>query len=711
MQHVVFKPVGSLQRAAEGVLPSLPCGSRIYKLVNAVLPKMTEALERSIRGALLQYARVRELKEYEEDGGCTKRPAPSENAEDSPATGANKSKMIRVARMLVDSNPRVRNKGMAKIGCFLGSFQELTEDELLRVWSTLYYAAWLSDKPTVQSEFFVRASLLHRRLQSPQAKNHFFRSFFRVLVAEWGKVDKHRTNKFLLFCRIFLAEWMHVMRLLEWDENFVKPAVDFLWEEVMLLSTARGIALHVADIFTDEFRALLHAEQQPASSSQATDTVSRQEKQQKERLHAFSWLFVPLLRCCCFSSDTALVARVHERGLRQLGTEDVNLQFVAAALFALARDERVRSENIKQLYASYEHVKEEADAAGYQEDTLSERRVGRLTGCSFAELIVDRVFSGCRPEQENAKTPYNPIMEFPKPRKRQMTCEWNEVDAEVLPELSCGGGTSGNLRLVPCKKVKRDTERFRLAPEPCHGNERLDGERDTPSKTSQIAVARRAGKEKTRKRQPVSGKSWQNGNGVSSCATAQSGSGPTSVWDQGHVTAASVEAQTGDTPSRWRSLRVSEAHSNIKRVLFNLKKNKVVAFSRHAPSLAVRPASPPLTKSSVRGAMAEASPSPSPGGRPTEALPRSILRAAKVPGPPTSDEVAPLPPIRKLQRPGWWGGASAELMALLKRALAQRMGSSSGGATMKKRKKLKHKKAVKRGIKLKCSPAAVALRG
>lgn len=63
--------------------------------------------------------------------------------------------------------------------------------------------------------------------------------------------------------------------------QFVRPAVDFLWEEVMLLSTARGVALHIADILSDEFRALLDAEKQPALSSEATDTVSRQEKQQE----------------------------------------------------------------------------------------------------------------------------------------------------------------------------------------------------------------------------------------------------------------------------------------------------------------------------------------------------------------------------------------------------------------------------------------------
>lgn len=104
-------------------------------------------------------------------------------------------------------------------------------------------AAWLSDKPLVQRDFFVRASLLHRRLRCSRAKTLFFCSFFRVLVAEWGKIDRNRTNKFLLFCRIFLAEWMHVMRLMNWDET----VSDFLGETRSLFAFQyKGSAVRVS---------------------------------------------------------------------------------------------------------------------------------------------------------------------------------------------------------------------------------------------------------------------------------------------------------------------------------------------------------------------------------------------------------------------------------------------------------------------------------
>lgn len=123
------------------------------------------------------------------------------------------------------------------------------------------------------------------------------------------------------------------------------------------------------------------------------------------------------------------------------------------------------------------------------------------------------------------------------------------------------------------------------------------------------------------------------------------------------------------------------------------------AFSRHAPSLAVGPAA----VSPGKGISLAAESKTVPDAPQTRAAPpRGILRAAKEPGPPTSEETAPMPPIRKLQRPMWWGGATAELMAALRRALAQRLGahSESSGSEVLPRKKAKKskKKAVKHRI-------------
>ncbi|CDI85310.1 Nucleolar protein,Nop52 domain containing protein, putative [Eimeria praecox] len=140
---------------------------------------------------------------------------------------------------------------------------------------------------------------------------------------------------------------------------------------------------------------------------------------------------------------------------------------------------------------------------------------------------------------------------------------------------------------------------------------------------------------------------------------------------------ADTAAAAAHTPQRRRSVRISESTPSSKRVLFNLKKNKVVAFSRHAPSVAVGPASPPgkgrsVDSASEAGQLKEATSA-------AQVPPRGILRAAKEPGPPTSEENAPMPSIQKLQRLPWWKGSTAELMAALRRALAEQL-SSRGDA-------------------------------
>ena len=118
------------------------------------------------------------------------------------------------------------------------------------------------------------------------------------------------------------------------------------------------------------------------------------------------------------------------------------------------------------------------------------------------------------------------------------------------------------------------------------------------------------------------------------------------------------------------------------------------AFSRHAPSLAVGPAVPAPSKGSTKSPLGE--PKPVPGLQsPATPPPRGILRAAKVLGPPTAEESVPMPPIQKSQRPFWWGGTTAELMVILRRALQQRLGSRSDKTSAKPKNK-RAQKGIKR---------------
>lgn len=72
-------------------------------------------LDAAIRSALLTYARSKELAKQDAAAGDDEDPQGLElNSHvkpEDPAAVVKKTKMLRVARMLVDSNPRIRNKG------------------------------------------------------------------------------------------------------------------------------------------------------------------------------------------------------------------------------------------------------------------------------------------------------------------------------------------------------------------------------------------------------------------------------------------------------------------------------------------------------------------------------------------------------------------------------------------------------------------------
>ncbi|KAL8447613.1 hypothetical protein Emag_004223 [Eimeria magna] len=816
----------------------------------------TEALDAAIHEALLTYARAKNLEEQQNGKELLGNPqTDEEEAEgakiEDAATAAKRDKMLRIARMLVDSNPRQRRKGpvglyifcqsgMASVARFLESFQELTEDDLLHMWSTLYYAAWLSDKPLVQRDFFVRASLLHRRLRCPQAKTLFFCSFFRVLIAEWGKLDRHRTNKFLLFCRIFLAEWMHVLRLLKWEETgkqrgsssvgcgscaprvclqVATKATGFLFKEVLLEGNARGVALHVVDVLTEEFKGMMNCAFPSATVEGRVASALIGDKEREERLCAFSWLFVPFLRCCCFSRDAALVSRIHERSLRCLGPRDVDLNFVAETLFALASDRRVREENRKQLFVSHQRINREAARGLPSGEAGSERRIGSLTPSTFARLMVQRVIPDSlahqqqrdRPQQHRQRQPqqqldslHELVHETPQSRKRQASADDStsapeEAQASLMTPNATGSIlVNSNTSQTPMGSLsKRAKKRMPMQQQQeRQQQQRMDSLRSQVQAVSDApcgASVQKAVKHKLKVlaadkgqvgaktsevlssasslRLPidssaVKGVCYAAADGNSSCnigdsgssvssslreenireeevsSPASSGGSPSSPADtkgEGWRTpfkagssaddlgsqeegagaqparsadsraagraSPSEEAPSSSCSSRRRSSRSLEASfvPSSKRVLFNLRKNKVVAFSRFAPSLAVGPASSsPPCKVPPNTSASETAPAPT-----SEGPPRGILRAAKLPGPPTPEETAAMPPIvRSAGRQPWWDGATAELMAVLRRALQQSSRARREMASAKLKRKKRKDKKVKREGKHKRVPVA-----
>ena len=63
--------------------------------------------------------------------------------------------------------------------------------------------------------------------------------------------------------------------------QFVKAAVEFLCEDVMLRDNARGVSLHLVDVFTEEFRVLLDRAKHPSSCGEDSDATTKVNREQE----------------------------------------------------------------------------------------------------------------------------------------------------------------------------------------------------------------------------------------------------------------------------------------------------------------------------------------------------------------------------------------------------------------------------------------------
>jgi hypothetical protein len=79
----------------------------------------------------------------------------------------------------------------------------------------------------------------------------FVKTFFRTIQREWGKMDKHRIDKFYTLVRLVLREIFSYMAARHWNRGIVFLFNDILREEV-LFQVPNGLRCHLIDITMEE---------------------------------------------------------------------------------------------------------------------------------------------------------------------------------------------------------------------------------------------------------------------------------------------------------------------------------------------------------------------------------------------------------------------------------------------------------------------------
>jgi ribosomal RNA-processing protein 1 len=183
-------------------------------------------------------------------------------------------------RNLASSDKRLRTASLASLKTFLSSRRELSLDDARKLWTGLYYALWMTDRPLPQQRLAAELANLVLPPSSsasspatdaepaavrPACAVPWLQAFWAVLADQWPSIDALRMDKFMLLVRLVFAAQIRLAALQK-PKPYSGPLVDALLQHVLrdwcfddgaagaeaLKRMPVGLRLHVLDIWVDE---------------------------------------------------------------------------------------------------------------------------------------------------------------------------------------------------------------------------------------------------------------------------------------------------------------------------------------------------------------------------------------------------------------------------------------------------------------------------
>lgn len=150
---------------------------------------------------------------------------------------------------------KLRTDSLAALRSFLCSRAALPAGDAAKLWTGLYYALWMTDRPRPQQALAADLAALLLDLP-PGCAAPWLRGFWAVLSAQWPRVDALRMDKFLLLVRRVFAATARWARRGAYAGAEVDAVLAVLREACFDVGEARAVALglrlHVLDLWTDE---------------------------------------------------------------------------------------------------------------------------------------------------------------------------------------------------------------------------------------------------------------------------------------------------------------------------------------------------------------------------------------------------------------------------------------------------------------------------
>jgi ribosomal RNA-processing protein 1 len=156
-------------------------------------------------------------------------------------------------RALAHNDKQVREKGLRKVRKWLQLREEVSEQEMEKLWAGLFYSFWMSDKAPVQRDLAFRMSEILLVLSEDRALG-FFSAFLTTLMREWHGIDRLRLSKFMTLVRLFFNAMFKYLAARDWNEDLCEEFLEVCQPVVHVdsLDVHRDLFLHIADVYLEE---------------------------------------------------------------------------------------------------------------------------------------------------------------------------------------------------------------------------------------------------------------------------------------------------------------------------------------------------------------------------------------------------------------------------------------------------------------------------
>ncbi|KAG5943242.1 hypothetical protein E4U59_000545 [Claviceps monticola] len=156
---------------------------------------------------------------------------------------------------LASSDRKLRTQSLTTLQSFLSTKPNLSLPEALKLWTGLYYALWMTDRPRPQQALATELASLSFSL-SPSSQAPFLIAFWQILSKQWTHIDALRMDKFLLLVRRVFAAHVRCARENRWTGSQVDKLLEILehgcFDAQERGDVALGLRLHVLDLWVDE---------------------------------------------------------------------------------------------------------------------------------------------------------------------------------------------------------------------------------------------------------------------------------------------------------------------------------------------------------------------------------------------------------------------------------------------------------------------------